>query len=80
LAGGEGGGGSPRKRAVEQFVVEQLVGDLGEAFGGKDGNWEGDTIQGVIVRFGNGGGEALAQFFKAGEVENSEMTGCVIIE
>jgi hypothetical protein len=54
--------------------------DLGEAFGGKDGNWEGDTIQGVIVRFGNGGGEALAQFFKAGEVENSEMTGCVIIE
>ena len=62
LAGGEGGGGGLGKRAVEKFVVEQLVGDFGEAVGGKDGNGEGEAVFGVVVRLGDGGGEALAKF------------------
>ena len=56
MAGGEGGGGGLRKGTVKQFVVEQLVGDLGEAVGGKDGNGEGEAIVGVVVRLGDGGG------------------------
>ena len=62
LAGGEGAGGRPRKRAVEQFVVEQLVGYLGEAVGGEDGNGEGEAVAGIIVRLRDEGGEALAEF------------------
>jgi hypothetical protein len=60
LAGGERGGSRLGKGAVEQFVIEQLVGDLGESFGGKDGDRKSDTIQGVIIRFRNGGRKALA--------------------
>jgi hypothetical protein len=67
LAGGKSGGGGFGQGAVEQFVIEKLMGDLGEAFGGKDRNWEGDTIQGVIVRFRDRGGEALTEFHEAGE-------------
>jgi hypothetical protein len=80
LAGGEGGGGRPRKRAVKQFVVEQLAGDLGEAVGGKNGNGEGEAIVGVVVRLGDGWGEALAQFFKGGEAENTKMASGVVVE
>ena len=80
MARGEGGGGGFWKRAVEQFVVEQLVGDLWEAVGGEDGNGEGEAIVGVVVRLGDGGGEALAEFFQAGEVEDSEVTGGVVVE
>jgi len=80
LAGGELAGGRPRKRAIEQFVVEQLVGDLREAVGGEDGNGEGEAVVGVVVRFGDRGGEALAKFDEAGEAENTEMASGVVIK
>ena len=80
LAGGEGVGGGLGKRAVEQFVVKQLVGDLGEAVGGKDGNGEGEAVVGVVVRLGDGGGEALAELNEAGEAENTEMASGVVVE
>jgi len=79
LAGGEGGGGLG-KRAVEQFVVEKLVGDLGKAVGGEDGNGEGEAVVGVVVRLGNGGGNALAEFDEAGEAENTEVASGVVIK
>jgi len=80
LAGGEGGGGGFGKRAIEQFVVEQLVGDLGEAVGGEDGDGEGETVVGVIVRLGDGGGEALAELNEAGEAENTEVASGVVVK
>jgi hypothetical protein len=80
LAGGESAGGGFGKRAVEQFVVKQLVGDLGKAVGGKNGNGEGEAVVGVVVRLGDGGGEALAELNEAGEAENTEMTSGVVVE
>jgi hypothetical protein len=80
LAGGESAGGGFGKRAVEQFVVEQLVGDLGEAVGGEDGNGEGEAVVGVVVRLGDGGGEALAEFDEAREAENTEVASGVVVE
>ncbi len=80
LARGEGVGGGLGKRAVEQFVVEQLVGDLGEAVGGEDGNGEGEAVVGVVVRLGNGGGEALAELNEAREAENTEVASGVVVE
>jgi hypothetical protein len=80
LAGGEGTGGGPRKRAVEQFVVEQLVRDLGKAVGGEDGNGEGEAIVGVVVRLGNGGGNTLSEFDEAGKAENAEVASGVVVE
>ena len=80
LAGGQSGGGGFGKWAVEQFVVEQLVGDLGEAFWGKNGNGEGEAIVGVVVRLGDGGGDALAEFDEAGEAENTEVASRVVVE
>ena len=80
LAGGEGTGGGPRKRAVEQFVVEKLVGDLGEAVGGEDGNGEGEAIVGVVVRLGNGGGNTLAELNEAREAENTEVASGVVVK
>ena len=78
LAGGEGGGGGFWKRAVEKFVVKQLVGDLGEAVGGENGNGEGEAVVGVVVRFGDRGGEALAEADEAGEAENAEVASGVV--
>jgi len=80
LAGGEGGGGRFGKRAVEQFVVKQLVGDLGEEVGGEDGNGEGEAVVGVVVGFGDGGGEALAKFDEAGKAENTKVASGVVVE
>jgi hypothetical protein len=80
LAGGEGGGGGFGKRAVEQFVVEQLVGDLGKAVGGKNGNGEGEAVVGVVIRLGDGGGEALAELNEAGKAENAEVASGVVVE
>ena len=80
LAGGESAGGGFGKRAVEQFVVEQLVGDLGEAVGGEDGNGEGEAVVGVVVRLGDGGGEALAELNEAGKAENTEVASGVVVE
>ena len=80
LAGGEGGGSGFWKRAIEQFVVEQLVGDLGEAVGGEDGDGEGEAVVGVVVRLGDGGGEALAELNEAGEAENAEVASGVIVK
>jgi hypothetical protein len=80
LAGGEGAGGGFGKWSVEQFVVEKLVGDLGEAVGGKDGNGEGEAVVGVVVRLGDGGGEALAEADEAGEAENAEVASGVIVK
>ena len=67
-------------RAIEQFVVEQLVGDLGEAVGGEDGNGEGEAVVGVVVRLGDGGGEALAKFNEAGEAQNTEVASGVVVK
>ena len=80
LAGGEGAGCGLWEGTVEQFVVEKLVGDLGEAVGGEDGNGEGEAVVGVVVRLGNGWGEALAKFDEAGEAENAEVASGVIIK
>jgi hypothetical protein len=80
LAGGEVVGGVLGKRAVEQFVVEQLVGDLGEAVGGEDGNGEGEAVVGIVVRFGDGRGEALAELNEAGEAENTEVASGVVVK
>ena len=80
MAGGEGGGGGFGKRAIEKFVVEQLVGDLGEAVGGKDGNGEGEAVVGVVVRLGDRGGEALAKFDEAGEAENTEVASGMVVK
>ena len=60
LTGGEGGGVGFGERTIEQFVVEQLVGDLREAVGGEDGNGEGEAVAGIIVRLRDGGKEASA--------------------
>jgi hypothetical protein len=57
-----------------------LVGDLGEAVGGEDGDGEGEAIVGVIVRLGDGGREALAEFDEAGEAENTEVASGVVVE
>ena len=80
MAGGEGGGGGFGKWAVEQLVVEQLVGDLGEAVGGENGNGEGEAGVGVVVRFGDGRGEALAELNEAGKAENAEVASGVVVE
>ena len=80
LAGGEGGGGGFGEGTVEQFVVEQLVGDLGEAVRGEDGDGEGEAVVGVVVRLGDGGGEALAELNEAGEAENAEVASGVVIK
>jgi hypothetical protein len=80
LAGGEGAGGGFGKWTIEQFVVEKLVGDLGKAVGGKNGNGEGEAVIGVVIRLGNGGGEALAELNEAGKAENAEVASGVIVE
>jgi hypothetical protein len=80
LAGGESVGGGFGKRAVEQFVVKQLVGDLGKAVGGENGNGEGEAVIGVVVRLGDGRGEALAELNEAGEAENTEVASGVVVE
>jgi hypothetical protein len=80
LAGGEGAGGGFWEGTVEQFVVEQLVSDLGKAVGGEDGNGEGKAVVGVVVRFGDRGGEALAELNEAGKAENAEVASGVIVE
>jgi hypothetical protein len=80
LAGGESAGGGFGKRAVEQFVVEQWVGDWGEAVGGKNGDGEGQAVVGVVVRLGDGGGEALAELNEAGKAKNTEVASGVVVE
>ena len=80
LAGGEGAGCGFWEGTVEQCVVEQLVGDLGEAVRGEDGNGEGEAIVGVVVRLGDGGGEALAETDEAGEAENTEVASGVVVK
>jgi hypothetical protein len=56
------------------------VGDLGKAVGGEDGNGEGEAVVGVVVRLGDGGGEALAEFDEAREAENAEVASCVVVK
>ena len=56
------------------------MGDLGEAVGGEDGNGEGEAVVGVVVRLGDGGGEALAELNEAGKAENAEMASGVVIK
>jgi hypothetical protein len=57
-----------------------LVSDLGEAVGGEDGNGEGEAVVGVVVRLGDGGGEALAELNEAGKAENAEVASGVVVE
>jgi hypothetical protein len=57
-----------------------LVGDLGKAVGGEDGDGEGEAIVGVVVRLGDGWGEALAELNEAGEAENTEVASGVVVE
>ena len=80
MAGGEGGGVGFGERTIEQFVVEQLVGDLREAVGGENGNGEGEAVAGIIVRLRDGGGDALAELNEAGEAENTEVASGVVIK
>jgi hypothetical protein len=80
LAGCEGAGGGPRKRAIEQLVVEQLVGNLGEAVGGEDGNGECEAVVGVVIRLGDAGGDALAEFDEAGKAEDTEVASGVVVK
>ena len=80
MAGGEGGGGGFWEGTVEQFVVEQLVGDLGKAVGGEDGNGEGEAVVGIVIRLGDGGGNALAKFDEAGEAENTEVASGMVVK
>ena len=54
--------------------------DLGEAVGGKNGNGEGEAVVGVVIRLGDGGGEALAEFDEAGEAENTKVASSVVVE
>ena len=56
------------------------MGDLGEAVGGEDGNGEGKAVVGVVVRFGDRGGEALAELNEAGKAENAEVASGVVVE
>jgi len=56
------------------------VGDLGKAVGGEDGNGEGEAVVGIVVRFGDGRGEALAELNEAGEAENTEVASGVVIK
>ena len=56
------------------------MGDLGEAVGGEDGNGEGEAVVGVVVRLGNGGGEALAELNEAREAENTEVASGVVVK
>ena len=80
LAGGEGGGGGFWKGTVKQFVVEQLVGYLGEAVGGEDRNGKGEAVVGVVVRLGERWGDALAEFDEAGEAENTKVASGVVVK
>jgi len=80
LAGGESRGGGFWKWPVEQFVVEQLVGDLGKAVGGEDGDGEGEAVVGVVVRLGDRGGEALAKFDETGEAKDTEVASGVVVK
>jgi hypothetical protein len=56
------------------------VGDLGEAVGGEDGDGEGEAVVGVVVRLGDGGGEALAELNEAGKAENAEVASGVVVK
>ena len=72
LAGGELGGRRLGEGAIEEFVVEKLVGDLGEAVGWEDGDGEGEAILRVVVVLSHRGGLALAEFhlsFEAGDAK-----------
>jgi hypothetical protein len=80
LAGGEGAGGGFGKWPVKQFVVEKLVSDLGKAVGGEDGNGEGEAVVGIVIRLGDGGGEALAELNEAGKAENAEVASGVVVK
>ena len=53
---------------------------MGEAVGGEDGNSEGEAVVGVVVRFGDGRGEALAELNEAGKAENTEVASGVVIK
>ena len=75
LAGREVGGGSLGEGAVEEFVVKELVGDLGEAIGRQDGNGKGEPVLGVIVVFRDRRGKALAEFYLGLEAGDTEVLG-----
>ena len=53
---------------------------MGKAVGGEDGNGEGEAVVGVVIRLGDGGGEALAELNEAGEAENTEVASGVVVE
>ena len=75
LAGGELGGRRLGEGAIEEFVVEKLVGDLGEAVGWEDGDGEGEAILRVVVVLGYRGGLALAEFHLSFEAGDAKVLG-----
>ena len=77
LAGGEMRGRSLGEGAVKELVVEELVGDLRKAVGGKDGNDKGEAVVGIVVRFRNHRGLALPEFHLGLETGNPEVLGDV---
>ncbi len=79
LAGGEGGWMGPGKGAVEDFVIEELVGDLGKSFGGKDWDGKSEAVLVIVIVLGDNGGEPLGKFHQPGKPENAEVPGEVKI-
>ena len=67
------------KSTVEDFVIEELVGDLGKSFRRKDGNSEGEAVLIVPIVLRNHGGECLGKFNQSGKAQDSQVVGEVKI-
>ena len=75
LAGGKLGGGGQWKRADEKLVVEELVSDLGESVGWKDGDSKREAVLGVVIVFLDGGRAALTQLHLALKTGDTKVLG-----
>ena len=75
LAGGELGGGDLGKRPVKELVVEELVGDLGKAIGGEDGDGKGKAVLGVVIVLGHRDRSPLAELHLALEAGDAKVLG-----
>ena len=75
LAGGEVGGGGLGEGAIKELIIVELVSDLGEAVGRKDGNGEGEAVLWVIVGFWNHRRQALAKLDLSLKTGDAEVLG-----